>query len=299
MRCAVIDTGHANTESASDIHLLFVQASAGTDLRRPMINLAYVFGQTVQTGHSETVRDKASVKRRSRTSLDLVLWSTRGGPRLERAGQKLLFRARRRPTGPPCATADGEAHWEGLPTHPLRAGGEHANCEELLLVAVVRMRKAGLTHREQCMQKRNRGSPQQHGSSGSQKQSALFKRQGLTQFTPDFVEWLTNESLEDTSMGMAMPRGRYGEEVWTSAFFDSVKVELDRRQQGTGIFVCAFDRTDGDNQPTGVTDIASRRLITLLTGPAYKVRDEKEALRKARWSERAGPSALVPPLPEL
>ena len=240
------------------------------------------------------MRDKASVKRRSRTSLDLVLWSTRGGPRLERAGQKLLFRARRRPTGPPCATADGEAHWEGLPTPPLRAGGEHANCEELLLVAVVRMRKAGLTHREQCMQKRNRGSPQQHGSSGSQKQSALFKRQGLTQFTPDFVEWLTNESLEDTSMGMAMPRGRYGEEVWTSAFFDSVKVELDRRQQGTGIFVCAFDRTDGNNQPTGVTDIASRRLITLLIGPAYKVRDEKEALRKAltKSQRAANPSWL-------
>ena len=132
------------------------------------------------------------------------------------------------------------------------------------------------------------------GKNGSQKQSALFKRQGLTQFTPDFVEWLTNESLEDTSMGMAMPKGRYGEEVWTSAFFDSVTVELGRRQQGTGIFVCAFDRTDGDNQPTGVTDIASRRLITLLTGPAYKVRDEKEALRKAltKSQRAANPSWL-------
>ena len=36
-------------ESASGIHLFFVQASAGADLRRPKINLAYVFGQAVQT----------------------------------------------------------------------------------------------------------------------------------------------------------------------------------------------------------------------------------------------------------
>ena len=65
MRCAVIDTGHANTESASDIHLFFVQASAGTDLRRPMINLAYVFGQAIQTGHSETVRDSSESQAQS------------------------------------------------------------------------------------------------------------------------------------------------------------------------------------------------------------------------------------------
>ena len=59
MRCAVIDIGHADMESASGIHLFFVQASAGADLRRPMINLAYAFGQAVQTGYSETVRDSS------------------------------------------------------------------------------------------------------------------------------------------------------------------------------------------------------------------------------------------------
>ena len=65
MRCAVIDTGHANRESASGIHLFFVQESAGADLRRPMINLAYVFGQAVQTGHSETVRDCSNSRAQS------------------------------------------------------------------------------------------------------------------------------------------------------------------------------------------------------------------------------------------
>ena len=48
VRCAVIVTRHAGMESASGIHLFFVQSSAGAVLRRHMLNLAYVFGQAVQ-----------------------------------------------------------------------------------------------------------------------------------------------------------------------------------------------------------------------------------------------------------
>jgi hypothetical protein len=97
---------------------------------------------------------------------------------------------------------------------------------------------------------------------------------------PEFVKWLTNESYEDCAMGMKMPTGRYGTEVWSISFFQSVSDELDRRVEGTGIFVCAFDRLDEDGQPSGIKDVASRRLITLLVD-TYKVRDEKDALRKA------------------
>ena len=128
----------------------------------------------------------------------------------------------------------------------------------------------GLPNDNQCLE----------GKNGSQKQAVEFKRLGLTQFVPEFVKWLTNESCEDCAMGMQMPTGRYGTEVWSISFFQSVSDELDRRVEGTGIFVCAFDRLDEDGQPSGIKDVASRRLITLLVD-TYKVRDEKDALRKA------------------
>ena len=118
------------------------------------------------------------------------------------------------------------------------------------------------------------------GKNGAQKQAVDWKRFGLTQFVPGFVAWLNSESCEDVAMGMQMPAGRYGTEVWTMNFFQCVVDELERRTRGTGIFVCAFDRLTEQGQPTGVRDIASRRIITLLT-EQHRVRDQKDALRKA------------------
>ena len=62
MRCAIIDIGYADMDSASGINLFFVQATAGADLRRPMINLAHVFGQAVYAGRSSgSTRSTSSV----------------------------------------------------------------------------------------------------------------------------------------------------------------------------------------------------------------------------------------------
>ena len=98
MRFAVIATRQAGMESASGIHLFLVQASAGAVLRRPMLNLAYVFGQAVQLAHSETVRHSSESRAQSVRITYHGAVVDLGWASARRSGFKALFRARRSPT---------------------------------------------------------------------------------------------------------------------------------------------------------------------------------------------------------
>ena len=123
---------------------------------------------------------------------------------------------------------------------------------------------------------------------GAQKADGHWKRKGLTQFLPDFVKWLNSESLEDLAFGTEMPKGRHGTDMWDINFFDQVHQELQRRKDGTGIFVCTFD----DPEDLQVMWITSRRLITTLQAHPYRIKDEKAPLRSALTTAKNAATSL-------
>ena len=99
------------------------------------------------------------------------------------------------------------------------------------------------------------------GCNGHQKQAFGHERFSLGGFIRNQHKWLSDESAEDVAMSVDMGFAR-AKGVWDTDFFESVVNELDKFEKKEGFFNARFTRQVGD---LTVTDIPSRRIITVLT----------------------------------
>lgn len=123
------------------------------------------------------------------------------------------------------------------------------------------------------------------GKNGGQKGDLEFRRHTVTNFVPIFVNWLANESLEDT--GMAESMSLYSNDpfdVWNAKMFAKAFEQYSLFMEGfggekeQGIFGLRTKRSDADGLL--ILDVPSTATIALLL-KIPQVKDNKKSLMLA------------------